>query len=910
MSYTNDKKMFVHNDKQLSYMSFLELVQEALHDKLHGKSEQKYFSVLEIIQGNELDYDSLKLFSKLVSNLLRAGAKDLIELILTKPPTYTPSSAHHFIKSFEAYQDFCFNLLSFDCSYIIKVTNYILNEALKLCTMSVSDMVSLKIGENNHFDTIEDIQKRARLILQGAKKNKMTPITNSKDEEFVSELFKTHPNALEKGILGSGKTVKVFKGRSLMNTPCYFISLNNGADTAKPTPSQENSSPAVEDISYMKCINEVAVKLSHNMIKAMKELRLDVRMFLDLAISIADKFPFNKPKILNIILKMIPHSALHVQVHAIYLRILFYILQKMPYFEEEILEAILVRFIQIDVTIKSKQLANKRHFTSQDLKADVYLYYLIQHFKNRLKAIEEESTYVFKKADLTNSAAMRKGNDSDDDSILESSDEEDTKEDSVVAKKNKIDRFCDMLIRLFENNVLPYSESHYPQYCFLYVCSINQMFLQKLITLFILRAFSNNDNVTGHRNFRGEQVTNKICSVNYICSLLATSGKEILPSNIFLDSIRFLVKFFKRKFHTKNMALDQLETYSSTSECSENVYNRGKKQIKLDDKLFYISVIQGLSYILVFKIPELQSQDPTLLTKILKLILNNEFKAVMFNQTTLLKMLLGAFKAHKVSHKYSRRLAKMIRDQKNFLKYKQDLFNRIKRKMPFGTPLFLIEAGIFFENIHSHLPNNQIQESVSSNLIPPEFKRGFLHKRPGVIEEEEKEPKSLKIQTKKENGFEDKKLNAAMLAAFGQPKAVTNPSDIRQTIFGKLGRSLSMDFKHKQKAARRNSSTQEQFRKPVAKNVIKTLKTDNNNTLFAGEIGLSQSLLEQFENLSDGYHSGKDTDAASIDLLEGVRPHNHRRNNRRKHKHRRAKKHNLAKNGVCAAPSAGPHKVE
>jgi hypothetical protein len=890
MSQPNDKHAFTHNDKPLSYTSFSQLCNEAIRDKLSSSSEQKYFTVLEIVQENELDYDSLKLFSRLVSNLLRAGAKDLIDLILTKPPKYVPSSAHHFIKSFEAYQEFCFNLLSFDCSYIIKVTNYILNEALKLCTMSVSDVICLRVGEHHHFDSIEDIQKKARNILQGTKKKELTQITNAKDEDFLSELFKTHPNAREKGIKGMGKTIKVFKGRSKQNTPCFFISLTSDQDTVRSTPSHDNNISELEDISYMKCINEVAVKLSHNMIKAMRDLRLDVRMFIDLAVTIADRFPFNKPKILNLILKMIPHSALHVQVHAIYTKILFYILKKMPYYEEEILEALLTRFIQIDVNIKSKQLANKRHFTSQDLKADVYLFYLIQHFKNRLNVIEEESIPSIKKPDLTNSANVRMAADSDDDSILESSDEEETYEDSVAAK-NKLDKFCDMLIRLFENNVLPYSESHYPQYCFLYVCSINQMFLQKLITLFILRAFNNNDVSATNSNFRNDGVHNKVCNINYLCSILATSGKEILSTKIFLDSIRFLVKFFKKKFHSKKIMVDRLETYSSNSECSEMLHKRGKKTIRVDDKLFYISVIQGLSYILTFKIPELESQDPTLLTKILKLVLNNEYKAAMFNQTSLLKMLLESMKTHRVASKYVRRLMKLIKDQKNFLRYKKDLFNRIKRKMPFGTPLFLIESGVFFENIHSHLPNNQIQESISRTLIPPENKRNFLQKK-GVAEEEEKVSRAPKHTT-----FEDKKLNAAMLAAFGVPVNRTQEKDIRQTIFGKLGRSLSMDYKHKQKAVCSNQNSQEVFRKPLPKDVAQTLQIEGNIKYTEGHFDLTENALEQFENLSDGYASGKETDVASIDLFDKVRPWTVRRKNRSRNINRRA---NRMKNNLVA----------
>jgi hypothetical protein len=132
MSKTHEMQQFVYNGKPLSLTAFSQLCGEALRDKIDSNSDQKYFMVLEIVEENELEYDSLNLFSRLTSNLLRAGAKDLIDLVLTKQPRYSPSSAHHFIKSFEAYQNFCLTLLSFDCSYIIKVSTYLLNEALKL----------------------------------------------------------------------------------------------------------------------------------------------------------------------------------------------------------------------------------------------------------------------------------------------------------------------------------------------------------------------------------------------------------------------------------------------------------------------------------------------------------------------------------------------------------------------------------------------------------------------------------------------------------------------------------------------------------------------------------------------------------------------------------------------------------
>ena len=309
-------------------------------------------------------------------------------MVVNKPPKLgknesklEDASSQSFMRSFKAYKEFIFTLLSQDCSYLIEIINFILNESLKLWTISASDKISLKIGSELTFDSIEEIQKKARTILQSSSTNEITLITDHRDEDFITELIKTHPNAKEKGIIGNDKIIKVYKGKSQQNTLCFFYSVSDNLWDVKPALTLEKNNPSIMDISYMKWINEVAVKLSHNMISAIKDLGTDIKLYLDLLVSIAEMFPFNKPKIQSIILKMIPHSALQVQIHSIYLRILFYIIEKMQYYEEEILEAVLTRFMQIDVHIKNKQLANKRHFTSQDLKADIYLYYLIQHFK-------------------------------------------------------------------------------------------------------------------------------------------------------------------------------------------------------------------------------------------------------------------------------------------------------------------------------------------------------------------------------------------------------------------------------------------------------------------------------------------------------------------------------------------------
>ena len=165
---------------------------------------------MEIVSENEMNYDILKIFNKLIPNLLKCSAKELIMLILNKPPRFDnrneellDSNKTLFLKSFEAYKEFIISLLSFDCSYLVKTVNFVLNEALKLFSTSVSENISLKIGTDNVFESIEDIQKRSRAILQGSTKTEMTLITNHSDEDFIRELLKTHPNASEKGISGN-----------------------------------------------------------------------------------------------------------------------------------------------------------------------------------------------------------------------------------------------------------------------------------------------------------------------------------------------------------------------------------------------------------------------------------------------------------------------------------------------------------------------------------------------------------------------------------------------------------------------------------------------------------------------------------------------------------------------------------
>mmetsp|Transcript_40915 Transcript_40915/g.46978 ORF Transcript_40915/g.46978 Transcript_40915/m.46978 type:complete len:199 (-) Transcript_40915:1629-2225(-) len=196
----------------MSLASFTKMCKEALRAKLASISEQKRVNGIEIPSKNDLDPDWLN---------FKARAEELVSTVLASPPKLiqgmsepSKDSVQLFVKMFEAYKEFILTLLSFDCSYLLKVVQFLLNEALQQLTLSVSDCISLKIGGEARFESIEDIQKRARHLLRGCKGKEPTQITNPKDEEFLLELFKTHPNAQEKGMFDADSSMKVFKGLS------------------------------------------------------------------------------------------------------------------------------------------------------------------------------------------------------------------------------------------------------------------------------------------------------------------------------------------------------------------------------------------------------------------------------------------------------------------------------------------------------------------------------------------------------------------------------------------------------------------------------------------------------------------------------------------------------------------------
>lgn len=130
--------------------------------------------------------------------------------------------------------------------------------------------------------------------------------------------------------------------------------------------------------------------------------------------------------------------------------------------------------------------------------------------------------------------------------------------------------------------------------------------------------------------------------------------------------------------------------------------------------------------------------------------------------------------------------------------------------------------------------------------------------------------------SKKIQDFEDNELHAVMNATFAVPKNQPLKHNITETVFSKLGRSLSVDYKHKHKAARNSESSQDHFKEhdPHQLGIYTLLSLSWFYINFRLQMQKSKicclnlKFIEHAEGHSEGYTSDKNTDAASTDLLD------------------------------------------
>lgn len=85
--------------------------------------------------------------------LTSTKAREIIEVVLQSDKS-----------NFEAYETFCLNLFTFDCSYLEKVARNLINLIVKTASSKAAVMLKVQIG-SWQFSSVEEVSLKAKEIL-------------------------------------------------------------------------------------------------------------------------------------------------------------------------------------------------------------------------------------------------------------------------------------------------------------------------------------------------------------------------------------------------------------------------------------------------------------------------------------------------------------------------------------------------------------------------------------------------------------------------------------------------------------------------------------------------------------------------------------------------------------------------
>lgn len=116
--------------------------------------------------------------------------------------------------------------------------------------------------------------------------------------------------------------------------------------------------------------------------------------------------------------------------------------------------------------------------------------------------------------------------------LMSSDDEEDTpvtrQKTNTYNSQDKLERLIDSLLTTFETRILDLTESKFSQYVFLFLCSIEKTFRQKLLTLLIIKSYSNKIHVSLRMHY-----------VNFFCSFLARQDGWVATDTVLKSLVIF-----------------------------------------------------------------------------------------------------------------------------------------------------------------------------------------------------------------------------------------------------------------------------------------------------------------------------------------------------------------------------------
>jgi len=487
----------------------------------------------------------MKALNKEVKTLAQYGFDEFTNIILFKCPWLNPSTNHH--KCFKLFTGFCMRFLGLRSSFIPSAISNLLSQSFPSVYQSselifdlkkFSSLKEIKTYLKSHL-TVDNIRiERNNETIGSSIEEDLTPFNDVECCRILLALWKRYGENYTEG-----------KWHVFTNDTKQFVASN---------------SKSIHTLLYNDYLLTMQEKIMMNFRENMEWHFNEVgKKIVELVCKLIKEFPLSSSIILNKLFERFPYRRLPVEQQYYYFKLILSIANKCINMEEAILSFCMEKLLLIEADTKTHdrdtilldpevikmdiEKSNRRIYNDTECKINAILSLLFDYFDNRL--VDNE--------------------------------------------------FADMMLRIFEERILPTHKTNYIQYVIMYLLAIPSfgVFREKFVSLLVIQSMN-------QKVFIERRVT----LLSYFASVIGTL--TFLDSSFILQALRLYIMEYENKEET-------IDAY----------------------------FVESLIYISYYRI-NLLKEHKDILNSIIKIIFKKETL-----QTNLLQCLLNAIKAEEYTNK-------------------------------------------------------------------------------------------------------------------------------------------------------------------------------------------------------------------------------------------------------------------
>jgi len=352
------------------------------------------------------------------------------------------------------------------------------------------------------FSTIDSVKQK---IIEITSKitDDSAEITDPQTKQFLLDLFSKHQNSSTK--LTNSANVKISYGKNKTFkanvTKCFYIVHPNGTK---------------EDISYLKCIaglQDEQTNLRHN------TLRLSYDKYgpriVNFILRVINEFVLSQPQIMQVLTERFPYKKLKLEQQYLYFRLIVELSQKCQGLEEQLFTLCIDRFLQIDADIEISNLIPTKVEQTKGI---------ITNDQNQMEEkMRRNLTRIHPEPEIKVGFLLE---------VIISSIDSSIKNATKQNEPFLLEEYVDLLLKIFEEKIIPAHKTNYVQYIYLYLFSIPelQIFREKFLSLLLLQSFNEKLAISLRLRF-----------LNYLASFLATSRNHNL-NEILIPTLKMILE--------------------------------------------------------------------------------------------------------------------------------------------------------------------------------------------------------------------------------------------------------------------------------------------------------------------------------------------------------------------------------